>query len=82
MPLLCLVALSKVLESVAEGDDKETDSSEEKTVTKPPVKEEVETPELKVETPELKVTTALPFTDHHFCDNLFLIHVLLMLEKK
>ncbi|XP_078113713.1 formin-binding protein 4 isoform X1 [Sander vitreus] len=46
--------LSKVLESVAEGEDKETDSSEEKTVTKPPVKEEVETPELKVETPELK----------------------------
>uniref|UniRef100_A0A8C9X5R4 Formin binding protein 4 n=1 Tax=Sander lucioperca TaxID=283035 RepID=A0A8C9X5R4_SANLU len=63
-----------IMGSVAEGDDKETDSSEEKTVTKPPVKEEVETPELKVETPELKVTTALPFTDHHFCDNLFLIH--------
>ncbi|XP_059190949.1 formin-binding protein 4 isoform X2 [Centropristis striata] len=46
--------LPKVLESVAEGEDKETDSSEEKTVPKPPVKEEVETSELKVETPELK----------------------------
>ncbi|XP_028440505.1 formin-binding protein 4 isoform X1 [Perca flavescens] len=46
--------LSKVLESVVEGEDKETDSSEEKTVTKPAVKEEAETPELKVETPELK----------------------------
>lgn len=33
--------------------------SEEKTVVKPPVKEEVETPELKVETPELKVSTVL-----------------------
>ncbi|KAM9352142.1 formin-binding protein 4 [Symphorus nematophorus] len=47
-------APSKVLESVAEGEDKETDISEDKTVSKPPVKEEVETPELKVETPELK----------------------------
>ncbi|TMS05285.1 Formin-binding protein 4 [Larimichthys crocea] len=41
-----------VVESVAEGEDKEADSSEEKT--KPAVKEEVEAPELKVETPELK----------------------------
>ncbi|XP_070763842.1 formin-binding protein 4 isoform X2 [Enoplosus armatus] len=48
-------ALTKVLESVAEGEDKETDHSEEKTVPKPPVKEEMETPELKVETPELKI---------------------------
>ncbi|XP_074490230.1 formin-binding protein 4 [Sebastes fasciatus] len=46
--------LPKVLEGVAEGEDKETDNPEEKTVTKPVVKEEVETPELKVETPELK----------------------------
>ncbi|XP_068578872.1 formin-binding protein 4-like isoform X1 [Cebidichthys violaceus] len=46
--------LSKVQESVKEGEDKETDNSEEKTVTNPPVKEEVETPELKVETPELR----------------------------
>ncbi|XP_018519625.1 formin-binding protein 4 isoform X1 [Lates calcarifer] len=46
--------LSKVLETVAEGEDKETDNSEEKTVSKPQVKEEQETPELKVETPELK----------------------------
>ena len=60
MPLLCLLAHSKVLESVAEGEDKETDNSEEKAATKPPVKEEVETAELKVETPELKVTTVLP----------------------
>ena len=41
---------------MAEGEDKEADSSEDKTVSKPPVKEEAETPELKVETPELKVT--------------------------
>ncbi|XP_045898941.1 formin-binding protein 4 isoform X1 [Micropterus dolomieu] len=46
--------LSKVLESVVEGEDKGTDSSEEKTVSKPAVKEEGEMPELKVETPELK----------------------------
>nr|XP_020469405.1 formin-binding protein 4 isoform X2 [Monopterus albus] len=44
--------LSKVLESVAEGEDKEMDDSEEKTVLK---REDVETPELKVETPELKI---------------------------
>ncbi|KAK2918074.1 formin-binding protein 4 isoform X1 [Channa argus] len=42
--------LSKVINSIAEGKDKETDNSEEKLS----VKEEVETPELKVETPELK----------------------------
>ncbi|XP_044047855.1 formin-binding protein 4 isoform X2 [Siniperca chuatsi] len=48
-------ALSKVLETAAEGEDKETDDSEDKTVSKPPVKEEVEAPELKVETPELKI---------------------------
>ncbi|XP_042352216.1 formin-binding protein 4 isoform X2 [Plectropomus leopardus] len=47
-------ALSKALESVAEGEDKETDSSEEKTAKKPQTKEESETAELKVETPELK----------------------------
>ncbi|KAL6107086.1 fnbp4 [Pungitius sinensis] len=46
--------LSKVQESVKEVEEKETDSSEEKAVTNPPIKEEVETPELKVETPELK----------------------------
>lgn len=59
MPLLCLVAPAKVTESVAEGEDKETDSHEEKSGTKPIVKEEVETAELKVETPELKVTIVL-----------------------
>ncbi|XP_029289496.1 formin-binding protein 4 isoform X2 [Cottoperca gobio] len=47
-------AIAKVLESVADGEDKETDSSEEKTISKLPVKEEVESPEPKVETPELK----------------------------
>ncbi|KAM8892122.1 formin-binding protein 4 isoform 2-T2 [Spinachia spinachia] len=47
-------ALLKVQEGVKEVEDKETDSSEEKAVTNPPVKEEVETLELKVETPELK----------------------------
>ncbi|XP_026166764.1 formin-binding protein 4 isoform X2 [Mastacembelus armatus] len=45
---------SKVLECVAEAEDKEVDSSEEKTALKMQVKEEVETAELKVETPELK----------------------------
>lgn len=49
------VATSKVLESVAEGEDKEKDSGEETTVTKPLGKEEAEVSELKVETPELKV---------------------------
>lgn len=49
-------ALPKALESVVEGEDKETvkDNSEDKTVSKPSVKEEVESAELKVETPELK----------------------------
>lgn len=42
--------LSKVMDSIVEDKDKETDNSEEKLS----VKEEVETPELKVETPELK----------------------------
>nr|XP_040018752.1 formin-binding protein 4 [Gasterosteus aculeatus aculeatus] len=46
--------VSKAQESVKEVEDKETDGSEEKALTIPPVKEEVETPELKVETPELK----------------------------
>lgn len=57
MPLFFffLVAVSKAQESVKEVEDKETDGSEEKALTIPPVKEEVETPELKVETPELKV---------------------------
>lgn len=49
------VATSKVPESVAEGEDKEKDSGEETTVTKPLGKEEAEVSELKVETPELKV---------------------------
>ncbi|XP_068459222.1 formin-binding protein 4 isoform X2 [Clinocottus analis] len=48
------MTLSKVQESVKEEEDKEADNSEEKAVTNPPVKEEVETPEFKVETPELK----------------------------
>ncbi|KAM8751896.1 formin-binding protein 4 [Acanthopagrus schlegelii] len=47
-------APAKVTESVAEGEDKEADGHEEKSVTKSIVKEEVETAELKVETPELK----------------------------
>ncbi|KAM7003273.1 LOW QUALITY PROTEIN: formin-binding protein 4 [Tautogolabrus adspersus] len=47
-------ALSKVLDSVAEVEDKEADDSEEKTGSKPSAKEELETPELKVETPELR----------------------------
>ncbi|XP_008285331.1 formin-binding protein 4 isoform X2 [Stegastes partitus] len=46
--------LPKVSESVEDGENKETDSSEDKTVSQPPAKEEGETPELKVETPELK----------------------------
>lgn len=54
---MCHIAPSKIVEGVAEGEDKETDDSEEKTVVKPPGKEEAETPELKVETPELKVST-------------------------
>ncbi|KAM4572686.1 formin-binding protein 4 isoform 2-T2 [Odontesthes bonariensis] len=42
------MALPKVLESVVEGENKEADDSEDKTGSKPPVKEEVETPELKI----------------------------------
>ncbi|XP_051237384.1 formin-binding protein 4 isoform X1 [Dicentrarchus labrax] len=49
-------APAKVLESVVEGEDKETDSSEEKTLSKPPVKEEVETPELKFQIGQLANT--------------------------
>ncbi|KAK5902559.1 hypothetical protein CesoFtcFv8_007802 [Champsocephalus esox] len=49
-------ALPMVLESVAEGEDKDIDSSEEKTVAKPPAKEEVETPELKFQIGELANT--------------------------
>uniref|UniRef100_G3PJV4 WW domain-containing protein n=1 Tax=Gasterosteus aculeatus aculeatus TaxID=481459 RepID=G3PJV4_GASAC len=45
-------------ESAKEVEDKETDGSEEKALTIPLVKEEVETPELKVETPELKTRIA------------------------
>ncbi|CAN9498774.1 unnamed protein product [Ophioblennius macclurei] len=45
---------SKALESVAEGDDKESKDSEDKTAPKPPGKEETDASELKVETPELK----------------------------
>lgn len=47
------VANSKTSESIAEGENNE--SAEEKMVSKPAVKEEVETSEAKVETPELKV---------------------------
>lgn len=55
MTLLCPLATPKVQESVVEGEDKEKDGYDEKAASKPLVKEEVETPELKVETPELKV---------------------------
>lgn len=55
MTLLYHVATPKVQESVVEGEDKEKDGCDEKTASKPLVKEEVETSELKVETPELKV---------------------------
>lgn len=55
MTLLCHLATSTVLESAVEGEDKEKDGYEEKTASKPLVKEELEIPELKVETPELKV---------------------------
>ncbi|XP_034541676.1 formin-binding protein 4 [Notolabrus celidotus] len=44
----------KVLDSVAEVEDKETDDAEEKSGSKLPIKEEIEMAELKVETPELK----------------------------
>lgn len=47
-----IVANSKASESIVEG---ENESTEEKTVSKPAVKEEVETSDVKVETPELKV---------------------------
>ncbi|CAJ1057341.1 formin-binding protein 4 [Xyrichtys novacula] len=46
-------AVSKVLDSVAEVEDKETDDAEEKSGSKLST-EELETSELKVETPELK----------------------------
>ncbi|KAM9377887.1 formin-binding protein 4 [Pholidichthys leucotaenia] len=46
-------AIPKVLESVVEGEHIE-DSSEDKTVSKQSVKEELEMAELTVETPELK----------------------------
>lgn len=47
------VAISKTSESIGEGENNE--NPEEKTVSKPVVKEEVETSDVKVETPELKV---------------------------
>ncbi|XP_039881088.1 formin-binding protein 4 [Simochromis diagramma] len=47
-------ALPKVLESVEEGEDNEVENSEDKMGSKPSVKEEGETSELKEETPELK----------------------------
>lgn len=50
--LACFVANSKTSETIGEG---EIESSEEKTVSKPVVKEEVEMADVKVETPELKV---------------------------
>lgn len=46
------VANSKTSETIVEG---ENESSEEKTASKPVVKEEVEMADAKVETPELKV---------------------------
>lgn len=46
------VANSKTSENNGEG---ENESAEEKTVSKPAVKEEAETSDVKVETPELKV---------------------------
>lgn len=46
------LANSKTTETIGEG---EIESSEEKTVSKPVVKEEVEMADVKVETPELKV---------------------------
>ncbi|XP_072241577.1 formin-binding protein 4 isoform X2 [Leuresthes tenuis] len=42
------MALPKVLESVVEGENKEAEDSEDKMGSKPLVKEEVETPELKI----------------------------------
>lgn len=49
-------ALPKVLENVVEAEDKETDNSEEKSASKPPAKEEVETPELRFQIGELANT--------------------------
>ncbi|XP_041853410.1 formin-binding protein 4 [Melanotaenia boesemani] len=49
-------ALPKVLESVVEGENNDTDDSEDKTLSKPPVKEDVETPELKFQIGELANT--------------------------
>lgn len=46
-------ANSKMSEGIGEGENNE--SPEEKTVSKPAVKEEAETSDVKVETPELKV---------------------------
>ncbi|XP_029909466.1 formin-binding protein 4 [Myripristis murdjan] len=46
----------KVLENVVEADDKEMDSTEDKTAAKSSVKEEVETPELKFQIGELANT--------------------------
>lgn len=51
--LRLFVATSKTSESVGEGENNE--SSEEKTASKPVVKEEADLSEVKVETPELKV---------------------------
>lgn len=50
--MIRIVANSKTSETNAEG---ENESSEEKTVSKPVVKEEAEISDVKVETPELKV---------------------------
>lgn len=55
---LCLLVTSKTLESVVEGEEKEKNSSEEITATKPLTKEE-EMSDLKVETPELKVNSCV-----------------------
>lgn len=52
MDILCLLASSKILESVVEGEEKEKNSSDESA--KPLTKEE-EMSDLKMETPELKV---------------------------
>lgn len=51
--VLLFVANSKTTESIVEGENNE--SSEEKTVSKPVVKEDAEMSDVKVETPELKV---------------------------
>lgn len=70
---LCPLATSKTQESVVEGEEKEKNSSEEITATKPLTKEE-EMSDLKVETPELKVN---PSASHHMLHTLQtpLIHV-------